>query len=96
MQESAFFSVMEPMGNSAVGYGMQNQKLIRRSDVVFNDDSGGKKISFDEDIIEGPTHWAELAIRQTIEIDLPNKTNPLGRIGKLKQSLNEKFAMKEL
>ena len=61
----------------------ENWKLIRSSDVLFNEDSilsshpsqpkrSGKKVSFDEDIVEGPTHQAELAIRQIVNIDQAN------------------------
>ena len=50
---------------------LEKQKLIRRRDVVFNKYAilsfnpsqpkrSGKQVSFDEDIVEGPTHRAEL------------------------------------
>ena len=58
----------------------ENRKLIRSSDVVFNEDSifsqrnqqktVGKKVSFKDDstVVEGPTQRAESETRQTVEL----------------------------
>ena len=57
--------------------------MIWSSDVLFNEDSilssnpsqpkkSGKKVSFDEDIVQESTQWPELAIRQTVEIEQAN------------------------
>ena len=61
----------------------ENRKLIRNSDVVFNEDSilsrnqqkiVVKRVSFesDGDVVEGLTARTELAIHQTTKIDHPN------------------------
>ena len=70
--------------NGEFGYmlwDLENRKLIRSSDVVFNEDSIffkwnqqktiGKKVSFqdDRDVVQGPTHRENSNIRQTIELE---------------------------
>ena len=59
----------------------ENRKLIRSSDVVFNEDSIfsqrnqqktiGKKVSFEDESIdvEGPTHRANTESQQTVELE---------------------------
>ena len=66
---------------------LENRKLIRSNDVVFNEDLilfernqqkiVGKNVSFDTDrnVVEGLTHRAKSKIRQIVEIDQANN-NP--------------------
>ena len=87
MQLNVYFSVIETDGEFSYRlWDPKNWKLIRSSDVVFNEDSifsrnqqkiVGKKVTFeiDTNVVEGPTHMTELEIPQTIEI---NQANPSG------------------